>query len=109
MDRGPLDEPGSPPLGYLAAQDEILQVMYGLRGERLAAAVAAPELVPWVGLERPRIARLLEMLEGKGWIARVERQASWARSRMPADRTQPRRTRSAVARGWDERDEAPEA
>ncbi|MEO6196326.1 MAG: winged helix DNA-binding protein [Thermoanaerobaculia bacterium] len=67
----PSDFPISPARD-LASQDEILQIMYWLRGERLSEAVTARELAPWVGLEPGVIAGLLERLEGKGWVESTE-------------------------------------
>jgi DNA-binding IclR family transcriptional regulator len=55
----------------LAAQDEILQVLFWLRGEKLAEAVTARELVPWVQLDPDEIAGLLERLEAKGLLERT--------------------------------------
>ena len=46
----------------IAAKDEILQVMYWLRGESIAQEVAPAELTRWVGLDPEQIESLLEHL-----------------------------------------------
>lgn len=46
----------------IAASDEILQVMYWLRGENIAQDVAPNELARWVALEAAQIEPLLEGL-----------------------------------------------
>lgn len=56
------NEPNEPPGKGIAATDEILQVMYWLRGESISLDVAPPELARWVGLEAAQIAPLLEGL-----------------------------------------------
>ena len=56
------EESGSAGGESLAAADEILQVMYWLRGERLAADVTAAGLARWVGLDDKQTGRLLERL-----------------------------------------------
>lgn len=55
----------------IAATDEILQVMYWLRGENIAPDVAPPELARWVGLEAEQIAPLLESLVVSGLVEYV--------------------------------------
>ncbi len=55
----------------IAAKDEILQVMYWLRGENIAQDVAPPELARWVGLEAGQIAPLLEGLVASGLVEYV--------------------------------------
>jgi len=55
-------EPNEPPKEGIAATDEILQVMYWLRGENIALDVAPQELTRWVGLEAAQIEPLLEGL-----------------------------------------------
>ncbi|MEO5754430.1 MAG: hypothetical protein ABIR38_06955 [Chthoniobacterales bacterium] len=52
----------------IAATDEILQVMYWLRGENIAQDVAAPELARWVALEPAQISPLLEGLVESGLV-----------------------------------------
>lgn len=54
----------------LAAGDEILQVMYWMRGEGLADAVTAADLCRWVGVEAPRVGALLDRLGSRGWVER---------------------------------------
>ena len=55
----------------LAARDEILQVMYWLRGENIAQEVAPNDLSKWVGLKNAEIERLLIHLLGAGLVERV--------------------------------------
>lgn len=52
----------------LAAGDEILQVMYWMRGEGLADAVEPAELCRWVGLDAGHVARILARLAERGWV-----------------------------------------
>jgi hypothetical protein len=73
---GPPPEPGDPRIDNLAAIDEILQVMYWLRGERLAQAVGAADLSRWVGLSAQEIAPLLARMAAAGWIQPVAGEAS---------------------------------
>ena len=47
-----------------AATDEILQVMYWLRGENIAQEVAPNDLAKWVGLEASQIELILIQLLG---------------------------------------------
>lgn len=50
----------------LAARDEILQVMYWLRGEGLAKDVAASDLTRWMSVDTTRIHSLLvDLAEAK--------------------------------------------
>ena len=58
----PSPDPNEPPKEGIAATDEILQVMYWLRGENIALDVAPPELARWVGLDAAQIEPLLESL-----------------------------------------------
>jgi len=67
----PSEEPGSAGVERLAAVDEILQVMYWLRGERLAADVTAAGLVRWVGLDDKQTGQLLERLAASGLVQPV--------------------------------------
>src|SRR5215210_6505807 len=46
----------------IGASDEILQVMYWLRGENIAQDVAPAELARWVALDPAKIESLLERL-----------------------------------------------
>ena len=57
----PSDKSGEPKEG-IAASDEILQVMYWLRGENIAQDVAPLELARWIGLDSAQIEPLLERL-----------------------------------------------
>jgi hypothetical protein len=71
----PPPEPGDPRIENLAAIDEILQVMYWLRGERLAQAVSAADLSRWVGLSAPDIGPLLARMAAAGWVQPVAGEA----------------------------------
>lgn len=57
--------------GSLGAQDEILQVMFWLRGEQLAADVAAADLTRFVGLTELEIDGVLERLAATGLVRPV--------------------------------------
>lgn len=61
----------SPATRTLVASDEILQVMFWLRGEGLAPIVEPADLVRWVEMSEERILPLLGRLESRGWIERV--------------------------------------
>jgi hypothetical protein len=51
---------------HLAARDELLQVMYWLRGEGLAKDVAAKDLTRWISLDEIQIHSLLvDLAEAK--------------------------------------------
>lgn len=52
----------------LAAIDEILQVMYWMRGEQLASAVEAADLSRWIDLAAEEIASLLEDMASSGLV-----------------------------------------
>jgi hypothetical protein len=67
----PSDNSGEPPKEGLAATDEILQVMYWLRGENIAQDVAPPELARWVGLDPAQIEPLLERLVESNLVEHV--------------------------------------
>jgi hypothetical protein len=71
----PPPEPGDPRIENLAAIDEILQVMYWLRGERLAQVVSAGDLSRWVGLSAPDIGLLLARMAAAGWVQPVAGEA----------------------------------
>ena len=66
------DQPSDPGVQGLAALDEILQVMYWLRGERLADAVTAGDLLRWVGLETEAVGPLLGRLAACGLVQPAE-------------------------------------
>jgi len=68
----PSEEQGIDGIGKLAAVDEILQVMFWLRGEHLAVDVNAAELVRWIGLDHEQIGPLLERLADSGLVQQVE-------------------------------------
>ena len=52
----------------LEAQDEVLQVMYWLRGEKLADDVSAADLVRFVGLAEMALDAVLERLARLGLV-----------------------------------------
>jgi hypothetical protein len=64
-------EPPNEPGADLAVMDEILQVMYWLRGERLAAEVVPLDLTRWLGRPGHEIEPLLGRLVGAGLVQRV--------------------------------------
>jgi len=66
------DQPSDPGAKGLAALDEILQVMYWLRGERLAEAVSAGDLSRWVGLGPEAVGPLLGRLAACGLVQPAE-------------------------------------
>ncbi len=59
------------PLGDLEVQDEILQVMYWLRGEKLADDVSARDLERFVGASELQLDGTLERLELLGLVSRM--------------------------------------
>lgn len=63
---GPVDS-----VARLAATDEILQVMYWLRGEDIAHEVAPNDLSKWIGLEASEIEPLMIQLLGARLVERV--------------------------------------
>ena len=65
---GPPSESGDPRIDNLAAIDEILQVMYWLRGERLAQAVCAADLSRWVSLSAQEVGALLTRMAAAGLV-----------------------------------------
>lgn len=69
----PTDAPGAAGGGAadLATQDDILQVLYWLRGEGLARVATPEELTRWVGLEEAEIETLLEGMAGRGLVERT--------------------------------------
>src|SRR5215211_7312418 len=64
-------EQHSPELPDLAARDEVLQVMYWLRGEALATDVAAADLVRFTTTSEEVIASVLQRLLELGLVTRV--------------------------------------
>src|SRR5260370_29139350 len=64
----PPEEPEDSHAERLALIDEILQVMYWLRGERLASAVTPGDLARWVGLGAGEITPLLERMSASGFV-----------------------------------------
>ena len=71
----PPPEPGDPRIENLAAIDEILQVMYWLRGERLAQVVSAGDLSRWVGLSAHEVGPLLPRMAAAGLVQPVAGEA----------------------------------
>ena len=71
----PPTEHGDPRVDNLAAIDEILQVMYWLRGERLAQAVSATDLSRWIGLSAHEVAPLLARMAASAWVQAVAGEA----------------------------------
>jgi hypothetical protein len=63
------DQQGPP----IAAQDEILQVLFWLRGERLAQDASAAELVRFVSLPLAEVERVLRRLEAVGLATTTSR------------------------------------
>src|SRR5262249_34574574 len=63
---------GDSPADRLAALDEVLQVMYWLRGERLATSVRAADLTRWVGLRVGDVESLLRRLAASDWVCAVD-------------------------------------
>jgi hypothetical protein len=66
----PSESPSEPGTD-LAVLDEILEVMYWLRGEGLAENVAASDLTRWLGRPEREVEPLLERLAGIGLVQRV--------------------------------------
>lgn len=66
--REALDPHLPPATRMLAACDEILQVMFWLRGEGLATDVGPADLTRWLGMSGEEIQPLLGRLEARGWI-----------------------------------------
>ncbi len=66
--------PSPPPMdaaARIAARDEILQVMFWLRGESLAQEVSSAELAKWIGLRAEEIEPLLVEMLGSRLVDRV--------------------------------------
>ena len=69
------EEPANPKdrsVRQLAAIDEILQVMYWLRGEGLASNVSAKDLVRWITIEPKEMNPLLERMSERGLVEEVQ-------------------------------------
>ena len=66
----PSESPSEPGTD-LAVLDEILQVMYWLRGEKLAEDVAAADLTRWLGRPEREVEPLLERLAETGLVQRL--------------------------------------
>ena len=74
------DQPG------LAAQDEILQVLFWLRGEKLAQEASAVELVRFVSLPLAEVEEVLHRLAAVGWVTAMRADGSAeARYRLSED------------------------
>ena len=67
----PSDNSEEKPREGIAATDEILQVMYWLRGENIAPDVAPNELARWVALDGAQITPLLEGMVESGLVEYV--------------------------------------
>ncbi len=59
------------PLDGLYWRDEILQILYWLRGEGLGDAVIARDLVPFLGTEEAFVQKYLEQLAVAGYAERL--------------------------------------
>lgn len=59
------------PEAHIAATDEILQVMYWLRGEEIAQEVIPTDLARWVEMDPAFIEVLLQQLVGSNLVERV--------------------------------------
>lgn len=68
----------------LAAQDEVLQVMFWMRGEGIAEEVSAAEIARFTGASENAALGVLERLVGRSLVARARGDAS-ARFRLTAD------------------------
>ena len=55
----------------VAASDEILQILYWLRGEGLAAHASPADIARLSGLDEPRLAVLLERLAAQGLVTAI--------------------------------------
>lgn len=55
----------------MAAADDVLQMMYWLRGERLAAAADVSTLERMSGLDPDQVQRALQTLLGRGLVERL--------------------------------------
>ena len=64
----PAKEPKDTNVAKLAVIDEILQVMFWLRGENLAASITAGDLTQWIGLETDEMRSLLERMSLSGLV-----------------------------------------
>lgn len=69
----------------LAAQDEILQVLFWLRGEHLAQDATAAELVRFVSLPLLEVEQVLVRLAAVGLLIASTREGSPARYRLSDD------------------------
>ena len=69
----PLDRSTDLPNDDVAARDEILQIMFWLRGEKLADDVGARELSQWIGFDAAQIEPLLFQLEGSKLVEQIPR------------------------------------
>ena len=60
----------------LAAQDEVLQVMFWLRGERLASDVTVPDVARFTGSSAEAIAAVLRRLVALGLVTSLQGDAA---------------------------------
>ncbi|MBO0686831.1 MAG: hypothetical protein J2P45_27095 [Candidatus Dormibacteraeota bacterium] len=61
MDRSPAEE-------YLFWRDEILQVMYWMLGEGLAAEAGAAHIQVFLGGDEPQLAQIMEQVAAEGFL-----------------------------------------
>ncbi|MBO0687355.1 MAG: hypothetical protein J2P45_29755 [Candidatus Dormibacteraeota bacterium] len=61
MDRSPAEE-------YLFWRDEILQVMYWMLGEGLAAEAGAAQIQVFLGGDEPQLAQIMEQVAAEGFL-----------------------------------------
>jgi hypothetical protein len=65
-------DPAPPDPSDLTLQDEVLQVMFWLRGEALAPDVVVGDVVRFTGGDEDAIAGVLDRLVDRGLVARVQ-------------------------------------
>ena len=62
----------SDPLDAIRWRDELLQILYWFRGEGFGEAVAAHEIVPFLGAEEVVVRQHLDHLSEDGYVRRIE-------------------------------------
>ncbi len=60
------------PLEAIYWRDEILQILYWFRGEGLGEAVAARDLIAFLGVEEAPLETHLDRLASQGYVTRLE-------------------------------------
>jgi hypothetical protein len=65
-------EPRDEVLETIFWRDEILQIMYWLRGEKLGETVSAQTLLPFLEIDEKTVCSHLERMEEEGYLTRVE-------------------------------------